>query len=209
MNKLLSHILYYLLRFLSLTYRFQFKGMESLKEAKGHHPKGIYIIGFWHQNIVSSALSHRGQKIIVMISASKDGELASGTAVKLGYEVVRGSSHRGGQRALKQMLRLLNDGHPAAITVDGPKGPAKTVKDGIVELARLKKMCILPLRLKTQKFWFFSKSWDQFRVPKPFTKIEVEYGNPILVPENLKREDFDGVKNSLANELNKDDYSMI
>ena len=177
--------------------------MDNFEKAKRHHTKGSYIFGFWHQNIVSSALGHRGRPHIVMISSSKDGEIATTVANKFGFKTVRGSSTRGGQKALKEMIRLLNSGLPAAITVDGPKGPPKEVKDGIVELAKLKSISIVPLRAIPQKFWFFKKSWDKFRIPYPFTKIIIEYGTPIFVPAGTKRDEFEKIKNCLANELNK------
>ncbi len=115
--------------------------------------------------------------IAVLASASKDGELIAGPMQHLGYHTVRGSSSRQGARALREMLRISKD-YSLAITPDGPKGPAGTIHPGIFEIALLAKIPIVALNVKAKKEWVLN-TWDGFRIPKPFSKIKVEYSEPM------------------------------
>ena len=93
----------------------------------------------------------------------------------------------------------MKKGFPGALTVDGPKGPAHVVKPGIIEIARLCQCAILPLSPYAEKSWVFLKSWDQFRIPKPFTRIIVVIGEPIYISEDIERESFEAVATKLEN----------
>lgn len=137
------------------------------------------VYAFWHRNLLYCTLLRAGDKIAVMVSASKDGELIAGPIKRLGYTVVRGSSSRQGSQALKGMLRYAKT-HSLAITPDGPKGPVGTVHPGLFQLALLAKIPIVIVTIDSKREWIFS-SWDRFRLPKPFTKIKAEYSDPIYV----------------------------
>jgi lysophospholipid acyltransferase (LPLAT)-like uncharacterized protein len=137
----------------------------------------IYV--FWHQNILPLLYLHRFSKSVVLISSSKDGEYISGPAEVLGYQTARGSSTRGGSSAIKKLIKL-SENYSVAITPDGPKGPIHEVKDGVIYLALITKKPIIPVSIIIDKAKVLN-SWDKFRIPKFFSKIEVTYGEPIFV----------------------------
>lgn len=201
--RIISEILYLFIRLLNFTYRYQFIGKENKELAKSKSPVGSYIYACWHQNLIGTMLSHSTgeERYTMVVSESKDGELVAVTCEKFGHKPVRGSSTRGGKKAVIEIVKKLKSGLPGAITVDGPKGPSKIVKPGIVEIAKLAKVPIVPLSAYATNYWTFTKSWDQFRVPKPFTKIIIVIGEPIVVDENISRDDFDSMLVHVAQKI--------
>lgn len=191
--KFLAHILYFFIRVLNLTYRYHFIGTHNK-----NYPDKKFVYALWHQNLIGAILSHLGEKFTMIISESNDGELVAVTCEKMGHLPVRGSSTRGGKKALIEIIKIIKKKVPGAISVDGPKGPPHIVKHGIIEIARLAKCPIIPLSPYAENFWPLKKSWDQFRIPKPFTKIIVVIGEPIFLKDDLKREDFDQVANEIS-----------
>ena len=191
--QILAQIIYYLIRLLNLTYRYEFIGLENKKRAKDFHPNKTFVYALWHQNLIGAIFSHIGEQFTMVISESKDGELVAVTCEKFGHIPARGSSTRGGKKALIEIVKTVKRGVPGAITVDGPKGPAHVVKPGVIEIARLSQCALLPLSPYAEKYWYFKKSWDQFRIPKPFTKIVVVIGEPVFIGEDVSREAFDDV----------------
>jgi len=151
------------------------------------HPEGILqrgelaIVAFWHARLLLMPFAYPGQRVAIMISQHRDGEYIARIAERLGLAVVRGSATRGASRAFRQMLQSLRSGSHVAITPDGPRGPRQEVKPGVVELARLSGMPILPLAFgawprKTLR------SWDRFQLPLPFGRGVYAWGEPIYVP---------------------------
>jgi lysophospholipid acyltransferase (LPLAT)-like uncharacterized protein len=199
--KLFAHFIHLFIRLLSLTYRYQFIGLENKEAAKLINPQKAFIYALWHQNLIGAILSHLGEKFTMMISESDDGELVAITCANMGHIPVRGSSTRGGKRALLKIVKVIQEGIPGAISVDGPKGPTKIVKPGIIEVAKLSGCAIVPLSPYPKSFWYFSKSWDQFRVPKPFTKIAIIIGEPLSVAPDISKEDFEAIQISLKQKL--------
>lgn len=127
----------------------------------------------------------------MIVSASKDGEYVATACKHYGHYPVRGSSHRGGVKALIEMIKVLKT-KPlnGAITVDGPKGPAFEVKKGIIDIAKKSHRPIIALSCYPEKYWEF-KSWDRFRLPKPFSRIIINYSPPIIIPQNFVQEEYD------------------
>jgi lysophospholipid acyltransferase (LPLAT)-like uncharacterized protein len=145
-----------------------------------------FIYAFWHQRQVFFTVSHRGDKMSVLISKSADGELIAKT-IKLccGVEAVRGSTSRGASDAVRAMIKALRSGLDLGITPDGPKGPKEEIKEGVMYLAQKLKVPILPITNAQSNRLVFKKSWDQFQVPLPFGRSVVVYGEPIEVgPED-------------------------
>lgn len=143
------------------------------------------VYAFWHRNLLHCALSRAGDKIAVMASVSKDGDLIAGPLEKLGYRVVRGSSSKRGSEALKELVRLSNS-YSLGLTPDGPRGPVGTVHQGAFVLAYLTKLPLIAVHIDAKSEWVFN-SWDRFRVPKPFSRIRAYYSDPIFVNS---KEDF-------------------
>ncbi|MCR9204287.1 MAG: DUF374 domain-containing protein [Halobacteriovoraceae bacterium] len=196
------------LRLLSFTYRFKYLNSDVLDEVKKNSPYQNYLFSLWHQNLIGAILSEMGNKHAVIVSPSKDGELVAKTCEWLGHETARGSSSRGGGSALKKMIKLLRKGIPGAITVDGPRGPAKEPKPGIFELAYLSKTPIVPLTVIPSSYWSFEKSWDKFRVPRPFATFYVHYGKPINVDKTSKDDNFSQTTNELKRLMEQGEHQV-
>lgn len=201
--KIAAQIIYYLIRLLNLTYRYEFVGLENKKKAREAHPSKTFVYALWHQNLIGAIFSHIGEQFTMVISESKDGELVAVTCEKFGHIPARGSSTRGGKKALIEIVKTVKRGVPGALTVDGPKGPAHVVKPGVIEIARLANCAILPLSPYAKSYWHFKKSWDQFRIPKPFTKIVVVIGEPVFIDDSVEREQFDEIANKVGDLINQ------
>ncbi|MCJ8325651.1 MAG: lysophospholipid acyltransferase family protein [Campylobacterales bacterium] len=134
-----------------------------------------YLIAFWHGELIMQPFNfkklRKKQKISAMISEHRDGEAITRTVQYLGINSLRGSSTRGGVKALIGAIKELKAGNDIAITPDGPKGPRHSVADGIVLIAQKTNTKILFLNVKVDNYWQF-KSWDKFVIPKPFSKID-------------------------------------
>ena len=135
-----------------------------------------------------SIQAHRGQGIVTMASQSKDGEVIAQWLTLNGYSVVRGSTSRGGSAALREMVRRVRSGRHAALTVDGPRGPARIVQPGVVQLARLTGAWILPITSSSSRPRFL-RSWDRYLMPLPFSRNVVAYGEPFPI-DDAASEDF-------------------
>jgi lysophospholipid acyltransferase (LPLAT)-like uncharacterized protein len=142
------------------------------------------LFALWHGRMLLSIQRHRRQGIVTMASQSKDGEVIALWLTRNGYVVVRGSTTRGGVGALREMVRHVRSGRHAALTVDGPKGPARVVQPGIVQLARLTGAWILPITSSSTRPRFL-KSWDRYLLPLPFTRAVVAYGEPFAIEDNI------------------------
>lgn len=149
---------------------------ESLRAADRR-----FIYAFWHQRQVFFTVSHRGDRMSMLISRSADGEMIAET-IRLccGVSSIRGSSTRGGSDAVRGMLKALKSGLDLGITPDGPKGPAREIKDGVIYLARKLGVPILPIS-SAQSHRLVLGSWDRFHLPLPFGRAAVVYGEPIDV----------------------------
>lgn len=202
-TKIISQLIYYFIRLLNLTYRYKFVGLENKEEARSKHPKRSFVFAIWHQNLIPGILAHGDEKYTMIISESKDGEIVAVTCEKLGHQPSRGSSTRGGKKALLEMVRNVKSGIPGALTVDGPKGPPQIVKPGVIELARLANCAIVPMSPYPEKFWVIKKSWDQFRIPKPFSTIVIAIGEPTFVTDEITKDNFDVVAIHIGDLLRK------
>jgi lysophospholipid acyltransferase (LPLAT)-like uncharacterized protein len=200
-KKFISYLIYYFIRMINLTYRYEFVGLDNKKKARALHPKGSFVFAVWHQNLIPGILAHGDEQYTMIISESKDGEIVAVTCEKLGHVPSRGSSTRGGKKALHELVKNVKSGIPGAITVDGPKGPPHVVKPGVIEVARLAQCGIIPMSPYASKFWVIRKSWDQFRIPKPFCKIVIAIGEPLFIEESITKENFEHATLEIAKRL--------
>lgn len=179
---------YIFIRLLSLTYRYKYLNPEVLDKVKKE--SNSYIFSLWHQNLIGAILSQIGSPHAVIVSPSRDGELVAKTCEWMGHITARGSSSRDGQKALKKMISFLKNNTPGAITVDGPRGPAKEIKKGIFELAYLSKKPIIPFSIIPAQYYEVQKSWDKFRIPWPFTTFYIHFGAPLIIDKVDKEDSF-------------------
>jgi lysophospholipid acyltransferase (LPLAT)-like uncharacterized protein len=172
-----------LIRTLGTTYRWRVSGYEHYESivASGKQP----IFAFWHGRILPATLFWKNRGIVVITSQNFDGEWIAGIIRRFGYGTARGSTSRGGARALVQLRRDLADGKPAAFTIDGPRGPARVAQPGALFLAGATGQPILPFHIEATRFWT-AGSWDQTQVPKPFSTVAVAIGAPIDVPDTAE-----------------------
>jgi lysophospholipid acyltransferase (LPLAT)-like uncharacterized protein len=139
------------------------------------------IFPFWHRCVLPATWIYRHQHPAVMTSRSRDGEFIARVIQRFGFVPVRGSSSRGGQRALLEMNRLLAEGHAVAFTIDGPRGPRYVAKKGPVLLARMSGAAITAFYVAVERAWVLN-TWDQLVIPKPFSRIYVRFARKIFVP---------------------------
>lgn len=137
----------------------------------------------WHGRQLLTINVHAGQRVVVLASLSRDGDIQTAMLERFGYRVERGSSSRGAARGLLAMARAMREGWQPAIAVDGPRGPRHGVKPGIVALARYEGASIIPTMASCVSAWVVP-SWDRTVIPKPFTRAVIEYASPIAVPED-------------------------
>lgn len=191
-TKVIAYFYYLLAYIFGLTYRYVYLDQNNEKKARSLASNNNFVLALWHQNLLGTLCNYTKRKtsFVVIVSASEDGEHIAYPIRKLGHVAARGSSSKKGVQALLETVRKMKTGRPAAITVDGPRGPSKSIKPGIFQLARLSQAPILPFVCLPENFWSFSKSWDRFRLPKPFTRLICVYGAPIGVNKSSDSEHY-------------------
>ena len=148
--RVIPFVAYWLIRLLSATMRIQYVNCSAVREAGDGTNR---IFAFWHGRLMMMPFVYgktRG-RLTILASASRDGELVSRTMARFGISSVRGSTTRGWREGLKGMLRALRDGRDAAITPDGPKGPAEAAQMGVIQLAKATGAAIIPLSFGASK----------------------------------------------------------
>ncbi|HEX4950706.1 MAG TPA: lysophospholipid acyltransferase family protein [Blastocatellia bacterium] len=169
--------LYWLIRVIGATLRFEVKGWEHFSEDTP------LVYCFWHNRIPIATYFWRNRGIVVMSSRSFDSEYIARFIQRFGYGAARGSSTRGGKAALIQMIRAVREGKSAAFTVDGPRGPIYEAKPGAVLLAAKSNAALLPFSISMNRYWQLP-SWDKIQIPKPFARVAVVIGKQIQVEDD-------------------------
>jgi lysophospholipid acyltransferase (LPLAT)-like uncharacterized protein len=169
---------YPLINALGKTLRWRVEGLEHLDAiaASGRQP----VMAFWHGRILPATFYFRRRGIVVITSENFDGEWIARIIERFGYGTARGSTTRGGQKALIQLVRDMGAGKPAGFTLDGPRGPAKVAQPGAIWLARKTGNPLLPFHLEASAYWSI-RSWDRTQIPKPFTTVALVVGEPLEV----------------------------
>jgi lysophospholipid acyltransferase (LPLAT)-like uncharacterized protein len=174
-----------LIRLLAMTWRMRPVNDEQVRAARASGQRVIFTL--WHGELLPLLWHHREQGIAVVISEHRDGEIIAQIAERLGYTTVRGSSSRGGGRALIGLIRALEAGRDGAVTPDGPRGPAHVFAPGAAIASQRTGVPLLPIRANAARAWRL-KSWDRFLVPKPFATVRVTYGPLTAVDAATPRE---------------------
>lgn len=142
------------------------------------------IFALWHETLGATLYTHRGRGLIAMVSRHRDGEMITRIMRKFGFGTARGSTTRGGASALRTMIRCAKEGHPLAITPDGPKGPRRVAQKGAVEIARRSGTSIIPVHSYARRSHRF-RSWDRMALPWPFAREICYYDTPLPIAEDL------------------------
>jgi lysophospholipid acyltransferase (LPLAT)-like uncharacterized protein len=147
-------------------------------------PGGPFILATWHSRLFLLSYLRLGDRpLIALISGHRDGQIISKIARMFNIHTVVGSSSRGGSKAIRDLIRFARDGHNLYITPDGPRGPAMVAQSGIVEIARLTGLPILPASASTSSGGE-RDTWDRILVPYPFGRTVVRWGEPIRIGKN-------------------------
>jgi len=192
---------YLLISLIGLTLRFEYSS-EPGSEVDGGEPPASVIGPFWHRSVIPATWFFRGRGIAVMTSRSFDGEYIARIIERFGFAAVRGSSSRGGSGALLGMNRALGDGHIAAFTIDGPRGPRFVAKPGPVMLARMSGAPILCFYLACNRPWIL-RSWDAMMIPRPFSKVHVRWTKLIHVPPEASDEQMNECHRQMQESLER------
>lgn len=192
---------YPLVALLGRTLAYRVDGAHHLEAiiGSGRQP----VMAFWHGRILAATYYFRNRGIVVITSENFDGEWIAQIIARFGYGTARGSTSRGGPKALLQLKRDMERGRPAGFTVDGPRGPAYRTQPGAIWLAAATGSPLLPFHLEADRSWTL-KSWDQAQIPKPFSTVALAIGRPIEVPADAdavelerKRAEVDSVLGAL------------
>ncbi len=190
-TKAFSMLAFHIIQIYSLTFRLDVVNEKSwqalLKKGK------TVLLCTWHQQFFT-AIRHfkryRSLNPALMISKSKDGDLIAGVARRTGWHTARGSSSRGGKKAMEAMIEHLKKYRFGAHILDGPQGPIGSVKAGAIKMAHEGDAYVVPFHVSAENAWYFN-SWDRFMLPKPFSKVTLIYGEKIRFDETRDPELFE------------------
>jgi lysophospholipid acyltransferase (LPLAT)-like uncharacterized protein len=174
-----------LIRLLGMTWRMRPVNDADLVARRASGERVIFTL--WHGELLPLLWHHRGEGIAVVISEHRDGEIIARIAERLGYTTVRGSTSRGGGRALIGLMRAVEAGRDGAVTPDGPRGPAHVFAPGAAIASQRTGAPLAMIRATASRAWRL-KSWDRFLVPKPFATVRVIYGPLVSVNAGSPRE---------------------
>lgn len=183
--KIIAFIASIFLRLLRMTYRYKLvfpnddvkRQYFDYLEAKKPDVDRSFLLAFFHQDELCLVPYYKNTGFSVLVSLSKDGEIMTQASQRLGYKPVRGSSSRGAVAGLIAAIRKVKEGYNFAFAVDGPRGPIFKVKEGICAVSKKTGRPILPVRCHVESAYVFEKSWNKAKLPKPFTKITLKFGN--------------------------------
>ena len=179
---------YPLIAALGHTLRWRVEGLHHFDgiRAAGRQP----VMGFWHGRILPATFYFRCRGIVVITSENFDGEWIARIIERFGYGTARGSTSRGGKKAMLQLVREMQQGKPAGFTLDGPRGPAGVAQPGAIWLARTTGNPVLPFHLEASRHWSL-RSWDRTQIPKPFATVALVVGEPMAVPADTADGDLE------------------
>jgi lysophospholipid acyltransferase (LPLAT)-like uncharacterized protein len=201
---------------LSSTYRVQKVIGQEIADKIIADTNSVYAPCYWHQhhvlcsNMMKGWIS-RGFKACFLISASVDGEVPDRVARSWGADVIRGSANQTGALVLRDMQEMMKRGVSIVTTADGPNGPKYEFKPGAVLMARIGGAPMVPLACAADRAWYL-KRWDDFMIPKPFARVVLAVGEPIVVPRDSsmdRMEDYRLQMQYATNALMKESEQLL
>lgn len=170
---------------LARSWRIRVRNAEGWQRLRAE--KKPWVFALWHASLLPAAWQHRNAGVAVLVSQHRDGELIARVLAAWGSTTVRGSTTRGGSRALLAMIKELEGGAVVAVTPDGPRGPALAFQPGALVAAQRANVPVVPLLVHVDRAWRL-KSWDRFAIPKFFAQVTFAYGDPTMVAGSSPRE---------------------
>ncbi|MGA2206956.1 MAG: lysophospholipid acyltransferase family protein [Terracidiphilus sp.] len=192
----IPRVVWALLWLVGRTWRFEVIAEEGVTPTLFGERSPAKIFCFWHQCVLPCTVYFRYSRAIILISQSFDGELITRILKRFGYDAVRGSSSRGAREGLLGLKHVIESGHTAIFTADGPLGPIFRTKMGPIMLATMTGAPIGAFHLQPEHAWTMP-SWDRFLVPKPFTRIVVSWAQWTCVPADLAEDQFETKREEL------------
>ncbi len=183
---------------LTRTLRHRIEGESRLRELLASGARVVLLS--WHGRILIGLRRFTAYRPVIMISQSRDGARIAWLAERFGARTVRGSSSRGGVRALLRMIREVEGGAIGAQLVDGPRGPAGRVEPGAILLASRSGALLVPVYLDCRPRWL-APSWDRMQVPLPFARVCGRIGEPISVPPDLSATAIEALRQDLEKRM--------
>lgn len=163
---------------------------------------GRYLYSIWHEKLLLPAIHFGHPSLAVLISKHADGQLLGSLITSMGMGMVLGSSSRDGLRAVRQLVRDEHARRHLAVTPDGPRGPRRVVQPGIIYIASLTGMAIVPVGVGYHRPWQMN-SWDRFAIPKPGSRARCLADNPIVIPPRLRTEDLEPYRLQVQQEMDR------
>lgn len=186
-----------LIDLLCFTIRIESVGLEDVKYLEESRRA---IGAFWHSRLLLISYLFKNWGAATLVSASNDGEYVARIIKRQGHLPIRGSTTRGGRRALAWLIQELKGGRPGVVIPDGPQGPRYKVQPGVMLLAKKAGLPIVPITYSAKHIKVFN-SWDRFMLPMPFTTCRVIYGNPVWVPADADKETEEKCRLQLETEM--------
>jgi lysophospholipid acyltransferase (LPLAT)-like uncharacterized protein len=193
----LSALIYPVARAIGLTLRVEQVNAELLQKLKC-----AKILLGWHGRTMIAANVYKGRGYWTIISHSRDGEMQSRIFKKFGFQIIRGSTKRGGIQAAIESIRVLQEGGTMAFTPDGPRGPSGIVQPGLLLIARKSGAAIIPVGVSARWRWL-APTWDRYLVPLPFSRCVMIYGDPIYLHEGASDEEQEKVRKVVELEMHR------
>jgi lysophospholipid acyltransferase (LPLAT)-like uncharacterized protein len=192
-----------LLRGLGATWRFTTIGTDPFR---GDAP---FIPAIWHRGLFVGVVFMRDRDATVPISLSRDGDWIDAVLKRMGFaEAARGSSSKAATTLLRSLIRQVRKGGLVAMLPDGPRGPARDAKPGVVALARATQTPLIPVGVAIDRCWEFG-SWDRTVLPKPFARVVLRYGEPLEVPKRAGAEEIEALRKELSTMMDRLDGEAV
>lgn len=172
---------------------------RTFRDQCGEEERAI-ILTIWHNAIFYIFYHTRHSQGVALVSSSRDGEYVARVVRKFGFQTVRGSRNRRGVSALKKLIKAIQDGRNIGIVADGSQGPPLAVQPGSILLASKSGTPILPVIWSVSSYWTLN-SWDRTILPKPFSRIEFVYGEPLYVDADIGSEQLEEYRMELEKRM--------
>lgn len=207
--RLISFSLYWFMKILCKTVSFdtseeekyKHEGWDCVLRLTTEKPQHIAV--FWHDRILLTTYFWRFSNYAAMVSESFDGEYIARVSQRFGHGMARGSSTRGGTKALRTMKNLLKkEKFSLTLTIDGPKGPRYKVKSGAILLAKITDVPIVLILIQPKRFWTVD-SWDKMQIPKPWTRAKVFVSEPIWIAKESDKEQLENKRQEVQLKLDE------
>ena len=179
---------YPVISLLGQTLRWRVEGLGHLEAIDAGGQRAV--MGFWHGRILPATYYFRRRGIVVITSENFDGEWIARVIERFGYRTARGSTSRGGLKAMLQLVRDMERGRPTGFTLDGPRGPARVAQPGALWLAQKSGNPVLPFHFEASQARTLG-SWDRTQIPRPFSTVALVVGAPIEVPADATDADVE------------------